>query len=97
VWADGYRSADGAAVDAKNVRSLGCSPRTLDNLNEGTFASKFMITGDESEVARYGGAIANPANKLKYLEIDTNDEECVGYWQYLAAAHHIPNDVRYTP
>lgn len=95
--ADGYRSTDGAAVDAKNVRNPGCSPRTLDNLSEGNFATKFMLTKDTAEIARYGGAIENPANKLTYLEVDTNDEECVGYWQFLAAANHVPNDVRYVP
>jgi restriction endonuclease fold toxin 2 of polymorphic toxin system len=31
VWADGFRPADGAAIDAKNVRQLGCSARTLDS------------------------------------------------------------------
>ena len=95
VWADGYRSSDGAVVDAKNVRKPGCSPRTLDNLNEGAFGTTLLIGKDGDEIRRYGQAIANPANKLQYLEVDTNDQECVGYWQYLAAQHHVHSDVRY--
>jgi hypothetical protein len=97
VWADGYRSSDGAIVDAKHVRQLGCSPRTLDGLNEQQFATKLLQPGDEDEVMRYGLAIANPGNHTRYLEIDTDDPETVGYWQYLAAANHVPSDVRYVP
>jgi hypothetical protein len=46
---------------------------------------------------RYGLAIANPNNHTRYLEIDTDDPETVGYWQYLAAANRVPSDVRYVP
>jgi hypothetical protein len=97
VWADGYRDTDGAVVDAKHVRQQGCSPRTLDGLNEQQFATRLMQPGDEDEVMRYGQVIANPANHTQYLEIDTDDPETVGYWQYLAAANHVPADVRYVP
>jgi hypothetical protein len=40
VWADGYRPADGALIDAKNVHKRGCSPRTLDGLSEGSNDSR---------------------------------------------------------
>lgn len=97
IWADGYRDTDGAMVDAKHVRQQGCSPRTLQGLNEQQFATRLMQPGDEDEVLRYGQAAANPANHIQYLEIDTDDPETVGYWQYLAAANHVPADVRYVP
>jgi hypothetical protein len=97
VWADGYRSDDGALVDAKHVRNPGCSPRTLQGLTEDQFATQMMREKDEPEVARYGQAIANPANHARYLEVDTDDEETIGYWQYVAAANHVPSDVRYVP
>lgn len=97
VWADGYRPGDGALVDAKHVRQPGCSPRTLAGLNEEQMATQFMLTKDQDEVARYGLAVANPANHAQYLEIDTDDPETVGYWQYLAAKDHVPSDVRYVP
>jgi hypothetical protein len=97
VWADGYRDTDGAIVDAKHVRQQGCSPRTLAGLNEEQFATQLLAPRDHNEVERYGEAIANPNNHARYLEIDTDDPETVGYWQYLAAAHHVPSDVRYVP
>lgn len=46
---------------------------------------------------RYGQAITNPSNHAQYLEIDTDDPETVGYWEYLAAANHVPSAVRYIP
>jgi len=97
VWADGYRPSDGAVIDAKHVRNPGCSPRTLEGLSENQFASLMLKDKDESEVGRYGGVVANPANHAQYLEIDTDDQETVGYWQYLAASNHVPSDVRYNP
>jgi hypothetical protein len=96
-WADGYRPQDGALVDAKHVRNLGCSPRSLEGLTEDVFASNMMRVKDEPEIIRYGKAISNPDNYARYLEIDTDDPETVGYWQFLAAASHVPTDVRYVP
>ncbi len=97
VWADGYRPTDGALVDAKHVRELGCSPRSLDGLTQSQFATRLLQPGDEYELSRYSMAVANPANRVQYLEIDTNDRETVGYWQYLTARYHLPSDVRYVP
>jgi Restriction endonuclease fold toxin 2 len=97
VWADGFRPADGAIIDAKNVRKQGCSPRSLDGLQEGAFNTTMMLGKDESELGRYQAAIANPANHAQYLEIDTPDPSTVGYWQYLAAANHVKNNVRVVP
>src|SRR5207302_1875420 len=50
VWADGFRTADGAVIDAKNVRKQGCSPRTLEGLQEGAFNTGLLLSGDESEL-----------------------------------------------
>jgi hypothetical protein len=97
VWADGFRNTDGAIIDAKNVRKLGCSPRTLQGLQEGAFNTNLLLSGDESELSRYQEAISNPANKAQFLELDTNDQATTGYWQFLMAAHHVPSDVRYVP
>ncbi|MEV7189951.1 restriction endonuclease fold toxin-2 domain-containing protein [Kitasatospora sp. NPDC093102] len=92
VWADGFRPADGALIDAKNVRKTGCSPRSLKGLQEGDFRTGFMLGKDEDEPARYKGAIDNPANHAQYLEVDTPDPATVGYWQYLLAnkPHSLP-------
>lgn len=97
VWADGYRPADGAIIDAKNVRNQGCSPRSLQGLQEGAVNTGFVLGKDESELSRYQAAIDNPANHAQYLEIDTPDPATVGYWQFLAARNHVKNNVRYVP
>ncbi|GAA0561518.1 hypothetical protein GCM10010172_50900 [Paractinoplanes ferrugineus] len=96
-WADGYRSTDGALVDAKHVRDPSCTPRTLQGLAEEQFATKFTVVKDEKEVRDYGSAIANPANHAQYLEIDTDDEVTLSYWQFLTAGNDVPSDVRYVP
>lgn len=97
IWADGFRTTDGAIIDAKNVRKQGCSPRTLEGLQEGAFNTSLLLSGDESELDRYQEAISNPANRAQFLELDTNDAATTGYWQFLMAAHHVQSDVRYVP
>ncbi len=97
VWADGFRPTDGAIIDAKNVRQQGCSPRSLNGLQQSDFATNLLSGKDSNELYRYGDAINNPANHAQFLEIDTNDPETVGYWQFLAAQQHVKNDVRYVP
>jgi hypothetical protein len=97
VWADGFRSTDGAIIDAKNVRQQGCSPRTLNGLQQSDFATNLLSGKDANELYRYGDAINNPTNHAQFLELDTNDPETVGYWQFLCAQQHVKSDVRYVP
>ncbi|MFF9479754.1 restriction endonuclease fold toxin-2 domain-containing protein [Streptomyces sp. NPDC014733] len=97
IWADGYRPADGALIDAKNVRKMGCSPRQLRGIHEDSFSTGLMLGKDDSEIARYGEALRNPNNHAQYLEVDTPDQSTVGYWQYLCAKHHVPSNVRHVP
>ncbi|ARF83283.1 hypothetical protein B6264_30580 (plasmid) [Kitasatospora aureofaciens] len=94
VWADGFRPADGAFIDAKNVRKQGCSPRSLKGIQEDDFRTGWMLDKDDDEIRRYKLAIDNPANHAQYLEIDTPDDATVGYWQYLAAKNHVKSNVR---
>jgi hypothetical protein len=97
VWADGFRPTDGAIIDAKNVRKPGCSPRTLQGLQEGRFNTDLLLSKDDSELSRYQAAIDNPANHAQYLEVDTPDATTVGYWQYLLAKNHVKSNVRVVP
>jgi Restriction endonuclease fold toxin 2 len=97
-YADGFRPEDGAIIEAKNVRGKeGCSPRTLDKLQEGNFISGKFAKDDGIELAKYQTIINNPVNHAQYLEIDTADPSTVGYWQFLAAQNHVTNNVRYIP
>jgi hypothetical protein len=86
VWADGFRTTDGAIIDAKNVRQQGCSPRTLNGLQQGSFNTNLLAGKDASELYRYGEAINNPANHAQFLEIDSNDPEVISYWQFQCPA-----------
>jgi hypothetical protein len=97
VWADGFRTTDGAIIDAKNVRQQGCSPRTLAGLQQGSFNTKLLAGKDASELYRYGEAITNPSNHAQFLKINTNDPEATSYWQLQCAQQHVKNDVRYVP
>jgi hypothetical protein len=97
VHADGIRPTDGALVEAKYVRELGCSPRNLADLQTGDFITGRIAVGDDDEMRRYASALNNPANPVQFVEIDTNDPQTVGYWQFLAARHHMPSDVRVVP
>lgn len=49
----------------------------------------FLLTKDADDVVEYGLAVANPANHIQYLEIDTDDPEVVGYWQYLCVENGV--------
>lgn len=95
---DGIRPSDGALIDAKNVREPGCTPRTLQGLESADKVTGFLSKGDASEIGKYGQVLSNPANsEARYLEIDTNDQEAVGYWQFLAAEKGVETNVRYVP
>lgn len=100
INADGFRPDDGAYIEAKNVRSdnPNCMPRTLDGLQQNSFNTNLVSPGDVDELRRYAGALNNPSNQGQFLEIDTNNTTAVPYWQFQAAATHVPKfDVRYAP
>lgn len=95
---DGIRPSDGALIDAKNVRVVGCTPRTLRGLQNEDIATDILSRKDARELAKYRQVLANPANsEARYLEIDTNDQEAVGYWQFLADQKGVKTNVRYVP
>jgi hypothetical protein len=94
---DGIRPADGALIEAKNVRAPGCTPRTLSGIQNADRVTGFLSSGDKEELAKYGQALAYPGTQARYLELDTNDPEAVGYWQFLAAEQGVKTNVRYVP
>jgi hypothetical protein len=95
---DGVRSSDGALIEAKNVRQPGCTPRTLVGLQSANKITGFLSPGDSAELAKYGQVLSNPTNsQARYLELDTNDPQAVGYWQFLAAQQGVKTNVRYVP
>jgi hypothetical protein len=79
------------------VRSLGCSARTLQDLQSGKIATGCTSDEDGTEPSGYLDAIDDPASHVQFLQIDTNEPETVGYWRFLAAAQGVKTNVRYVP
>lgn len=97
VWADGVRFEDGAAIDAKHVRDPRCTTRTLEGLRRSDFFAQKMLGDDIDELERYREAVHDPSGKIRLLEIHTDYEPSVAYWEFLRTRHHVPGYVRYTP
>ncbi|MGW8557697.1 restriction endonuclease fold toxin-2 domain-containing protein [Streptomyces tubercidicus] len=99
LMADGLRATDGAAVEAKYVKQPGCSPRTLNNMNKsnGRIWETNMYNGDLKEMAEYGQAMTVPGNKVRFVEVNTNDSESLAYWRFLMATNHVDGYARHTP
>ncbi|WP_306322163.1 restriction endonuclease fold toxin-2 domain-containing protein [Streptomyces sp. CC224E] len=99
LMADGLRATDGAAVEAKYVKQEGCSPRTLNNMNKsnGRIWETNMYNGDLKEMAEYGKAMTVPGNKVRFVEVNTNDAESLAYWRFLMATNHVEGYARHTP
>ncbi|SOE56814.1 Restriction endonuclease fold toxin 2 [Streptomyces sp. OV198] len=57
-----------------------------------------MYRGDESELRRYKGAMANPANsEIRGLEIVTNGKDNAAYWESMIAMNGVTGSARYVP
>jgi hypothetical protein len=97
IAVDGVRPADGALIEAKNVRDPECPTRTLAALQNPNKIAPIISNLDENELVKYGLALEVPGTQARYLELDTNNEESVGYWQFLAADMGVKTNVRYIP
>ncbi|MEV5508878.1 restriction endonuclease fold toxin-2 domain-containing protein [Streptomyces orinoci] len=102
ILADGLRSTDGMAVEAKNVREPGCGRtfRTLEKLQKADrFQRNVLMRDDYTELVKYKSAMEHPPNggQVRGLEIDTNDANAVPYWDALMAAHEVKGYARYVP
>lgn len=100
INADGFRPADGAYIEAKNVRSNNkdCMPRSLAGLQQTDGAINWIGPQDEQMLADYKGVLENPSNQGQFLEIDTNNSLALPYWRIKAAQAEVPRfAVRYAP
>ncbi|GAA2495854.1 hypothetical protein GCM10010406_35160 [Streptomyces thermolineatus] len=100
ILADGVRSSDGMAVDAKYVKEPGCGKtfRTLDKLQKAQKnKNTFLFKSDDEELKKYKSAMEWPPNngQLRGLEIVTNDPDSVAYWNAVLAANQVNGYARY--
>ncbi|MGQ4511721.1 restriction endonuclease fold toxin-2 domain-containing protein [Streptomyces sp. DW26H14] len=98
--ADGVRSSDGAAVDAKYIGTQkGCSsPLRLGNVdNVPSYVYESTEKSQKDEIARYGSAFKDPRNQVNHLEIITNDTKAGAYFDALLAAGKVPGETRIVP
>jgi hypothetical protein len=103
VAADGLRSSDGYAVDAKKVTNPRTCYRygsTYDLITQtdgnGNYTSwkARLVNGDRDELARYKLAI-DQYPQLHGLEIDTDDPDSAAYWETLMTEEGVPGYARY--
>ncbi|MDT0380213.1 restriction endonuclease fold toxin-2 domain-containing protein [Streptomyces sp. DSM 42041] len=100
LMVDGLRHTDGMAVEAKFVKKPGCTFRNLDDLQSpSNFQEKVLHKKDEQELFKYKSAIEYPGNadRLRGVEVATNDPDAVPYWNALLVAHEVPGYGRYAP
>ncbi|GAA2317511.1 hypothetical protein OKJ48_25580 [Streptomyces kunmingensis] len=106
IAADGMRPADGYMVDAKYVKNQqGCfrKPSTFDLADkykangDKAWSPKDVLVGkDEKELGEYKLAM-DSHQQIRGLEIVTNDQDSVAYWQTLMANKGVYGTSRYVP
>ncbi len=103
IDADGLRNTDGMIVEAKDVKkSNTCeTPRLLSKYLDTN--KKPWVEGtheaDDEEMDKYRQAIDYPPNKarLRGVEVCTNDQGSVDYWDALMIANDVPGYARHVP
>jgi hypothetical protein len=96
VWADGYRGADRAVLDAKHVGKPDSSPFVPDSGIPPPIRDK-ILTKVEDEFRRYGAVINDPGSTPRSLEVVTNDPRAVPYFESLLEKYGIPGHVVVRP
>jgi hypothetical protein len=82
VWADGVDEARGVAVDAKHIEDASKSP-FVETSNVPPFIREKIDREIRDEMYRYGEVIKDGGNDLQALEIVTNEQAAVPYFEKL--------------
>jgi hypothetical protein len=98
IWADGFRPADGAIIEAKYVQKPELSCFRENNANQ-RFVKSYegIMAQTRGELQRYAGVLKDPSNHAKFLEIVTNDPLAAPYFEALMKAYGVPGRVRIVP
>jgi Domain of unknown function (DUF4157) len=96
IWADGVRSTDAHLLEAKFVENPASSP-----FIPGSKCPQFIrdkIVAEVNEEFRRYGAILNDSNTpAKALEVITNDQQAVPFFQDLLTKYNIPGQIVVKP
>ncbi|MDA0140187.1 restriction endonuclease fold toxin-2 domain-containing protein [Solirubrobacter deserti] len=92
IDADGYRAADGSALEAKHVGSADRSPYVPDS-NAPQFLKDKTRRLTEGEIERYAAIVRDPGNPVRSLEVITNDPRAVPYFEEILAKYDLPSRV----
>ena len=96
IDADGFRSSDAIALDAKHVGSPDSSPYVPDSKVPDFLKAK--IRGDTAhEIERYAKVVQDPSNPVRGLEIITNDPRAVPYFEDILSEYDLPSRVVVRP
>lgn len=101
LMVDGFRDADGMAVEAKYVNKPDqrCY-RSLEDLrkNHENGDRDFLYDKDRRELRKYAAALNDPRNtEMRGVETVTNNQEAVQYWRIMMAAYGVKGHARYVP
>lgn len=101
LMVDGFRDADGMAVEAKYVNKPDqrCY-RSLEDLrkNHDNDDRDFLYDKDRRELRKYAAALQDPRNtEMRGVETVTNNQEAVQYWRIMMAAYGVTGHARYVP
>lgn len=102
IAADGLRDTDGMVVEAKYVKNPNqcTTPRSLDSyLNSDKPWDAGTHKSDETELEKYKAAMAYPGNhgQVRGVEVCTNDQDSVDYWDALMTSRRVRGYARYVP
>ncbi|WP_234046344.1 restriction endonuclease fold toxin-2 domain-containing protein [Streptomyces adelaidensis] len=100
LMVDGFRDADGMAIEAKYVNDEKKCYRTLDELrtSHNTGKKDFLYGPDRNELQKYAAALNDPRNtEMRGVETVTNNQDSVAYWRVMMAAYGVKGYARYEP
>jgi len=96
IWADGLRSSDGHALEAKHVGDAASSPY-VDGSSCPDFVRANALADLVNEFRRYAAVIRDVSNPVVGLEVVVSDAKAVPLFERLMAEFSIPGQVVVRP
>jgi hypothetical protein len=96
IWADGFRSEDANALEAKCIVKPDQSP-FIEGSNIPEPVRRNIINQVTSEITRYGAVVRDPSTPVRALEIVTNDPQAAQTLARLMEEQGVPGRVVVRP
>jgi hypothetical protein len=96
VWADGIRAKDAAVLEAKYISKPDRSPY-VPGSNCPTFIADGINTQTDDEFRRYASVINDLKTPVDKLEVITNEQASVSYFNCLLKKYNLPGNVVVKP